>query len=93
MTGQVRLDIYPDGGMARLRVLGRPTEQARAALAERFLRVLPEPQLAGLLRAAGLPPDEAARRAERAGGPGQPAARGPGTLPALSYPHNDNSFP
>ena len=63
VTGQVRLDIYPDGGMARLRVAGRPTAQARAALAERFLRLLPEPQLAGLLRAAGLPADEAARRA------------------------------
>ncbi len=80
VTGQVRLDIYPDGGMARLRVLGRPTAQARAALAERFLRVLPEPQLAGLLRAAGLPPDEAARRASaRAGLDGldglPPAAR------------------
>jgi hypothetical protein len=49
--------------MARLRVLGRPTAQARAALAERFLRLLPEPQLAGLLRAAGRPADDAARRA------------------------------
>ncbi len=68
VTGQVRLDIYPDGGMARLRVLGRPTAEARAALAERFLRVLPEPQLAGLLRAAGLPPAEAARRAETRAG-------------------------
>src|SRR5207244_1843827 len=63
VTSQVRLDIYPDGGMARLRVLGRPTVEARAALAERFLRLLPEPQLAGLLRAAGLPAAEAARRA------------------------------
>jgi allantoicase len=53
-TGQVRLDIYPDGGMARLRVLGRPTAAAREALADRFLRLLPEPQLAGLLRAGGL---------------------------------------
>jgi len=77
VTGQVRLDIYPDGGMARLRVLGRPTAQARAALAERFLRVLPEPQLAGLLRAAGLPPDEAARRASTRAGPDSlpPASR------------------
>ena len=54
VTGQVRLDIYPDGGMARLRVLGRPTAAAREALADRFLRLLPESQLAGLLRAAGL---------------------------------------
>ena len=65
VTGQVRLDIYPDGGMARLRVLGRPTAAAREALADRFLRLLPGPQLAGLLRAAdrpaggldGLPPE------------------------------------
>ena len=63
VTGQVRLDIYPDGGMARLRVLGRPTAAARAALADRFLRLLPEPQLAGLLRAAGLPAAEADRQA------------------------------
>ena len=83
VTGQVRLDIYPDGGMARLRVFGRPTAQARTTLAERFLRLLPEPQLAGLLRAAGLPPAEAARRAEaRAGRPGRPAAGGPGPVPA-----------
>jgi allantoicase len=74
VTGQVRLDIYPDGGMARLRVTGRPTAQARAALAERFLRLLPEPQLAGLLRAAGLPADEAARRAGAQTGPGALAA-------------------
>ena len=63
VAGQVRLDVYPDGGMARLRVFGRPTTQARAELAGRFLRLLPEAQLSALLRAAGLPPDEAARRA------------------------------
>src|SRR6201986_4797079 len=68
VAGQVRLDIYPDGGMARLRVFGRPTAAARAALAGRFLRLLPEPQLAGLRGAAGVPPDEAARRAEARGG-------------------------
>jgi allantoicase len=62
-TGQVRLDIYPDGGMARLRVLGRPAAAAREALADRFLRLLPGPQLAGLLRAGGLPTAEADRRA------------------------------
>jgi len=51
---RVRLDVYPDGGMARLRVLGRPTAAARAALAERFLRLLPVEQLDSLLRGAGL---------------------------------------
>jgi allantoicase len=70
VTGQVRLDIYPDGGMARLRVLGRPTAQARTTLAERFLSLLPESQLAGLLESAGLPPAEAARRAEAVRRPG-----------------------
>jgi len=63
VAGQVRLDVYPDGGMARLRVLGTPTGAAREALADRFLRLLPESQLAGVLRAAGLPADEAGRRA------------------------------
>ncbi len=58
---EVRLDIYPDGGMARLRVLGRPTSAARAELAARFLRLLPEAQLASLLEAAGLPAAEAGR--------------------------------
>src|SRR3984957_17917257 len=63
VAGQVRLDVYPDGGMARLRVFGTPTGAAREALADRFLRLLPEEQLAGLLRATGLPSDEAGRRA------------------------------
>jgi allantoicase len=92
VTGLVRLDIYPDGGMARLRVLGRPTAGARAELAARFLGVLPEPQLAGLLRTAGLPPAEAARQAEARPGPDglPPAAR---ELFRLPYPHSDNKFP
>jgi len=54
--------------MARLRVFGTPTPEARAALADRFLRLLPGPQLAGLLRTAGLGADEAARRAGSWGG-------------------------
>ncbi len=60
---RVRLDIYPDGGMARLRVFGTPTRAARSALADRFLRLLPPAQLADVLRAAGLAGEEAARRA------------------------------
>ena len=65
---RVRLDVYPDGGMARLRVFGMPTAGARAALADRFLRLLPGPQLVALLRAAGVPADEAGRRAAARGG-------------------------
>ena len=68
MTGQVRLDIYPDGGMARLRVFGQPTAAARTEMAERFLRLLPGPQLGALLQAAGLTPAEAARHAEAPAG-------------------------
>jgi allantoicase len=49
--------------MARLRVSGRPTAAARASLAARFLRLLPEAQLAGLLQAAGLSAAEAGRLA------------------------------
>ena len=89
VNGQVRLDIYPDGGLARLRVFGRPTPAARTALAERFLRLLPGPQLADLLRVAGLPPAEAARRAEAQVSLDSlpPAAR---ELFRLLYPYNDN---
>jgi allantoicase len=72
---EVRLDVYPDGGMARLRVFGVPTAGARAALADRFLRLLPGPQLVALLRAAGVPADEADRLAlARAGVADLPAA-------------------
>ena len=89
MNGQVRLDIYPDGGLARLRVFGRPTPAARTTLAERFLRLLPGPQLADLLRVAGLPPAKAVQRAEAQvsldGLP--PAAR---ELFRLLYPYNEN---
>jgi allantoicase len=74
---EVRLDIYPDGGMARLRVLGRPTAAARASLAARFLRLLPEAQLTDLLRAGGLGAAEAGRLAgDLAGGPGGDLAGG-----------------
>ena len=94
MAEEVRLDIYPDGGMARLRVLGRPTAAARAGLAERFLRLLPESQLADLLRAAGLAAAEAVRIGERvrtgegvrtgeAGWPGEAGRRGGGVAADL----------
>ena len=34
---QARLDVYPDGGLARLRVYGAPTPAAWESLASRFL--------------------------------------------------------
>ncbi len=46
-VGAVRLDVYPDGGIARLRVHGEVAPSSRAALADRWRKLLP--------------PDEAAR--------------------------------
>jgi allantoicase len=45
---QVRLDVYPDGGISRLRVLGELTAQARDELARRWLALLPEDVAAGI---------------------------------------------
>jgi allantoicase len=39
----LRLDIYPDGGMARLRAWGRVSRAGRAALADRLRACLPPP--------------------------------------------------
>jgi allantoicase len=59
---QVRLDVYPDGGLARLRVYGAPTPAAWASLASRFLHLLPRPQLAAVLRDGDLTGVEADQR-------------------------------
>ena len=41
----VRLDIYPDGGLSRLRVLGEVAESERPRLAARWLDLLPADQV------------------------------------------------
>ncbi|TDC57504.1 allantoicase [Actinomadura sp. KC345] len=57
---RVRLDVYPDGGVARLRVHGSLTREARAAAMVRFLDLLPEDQAAAVLSlSGGAAPDEA----------------------------------
>ncbi|MFT4036485.1 MAG: allantoicase [Patulibacter sp.] len=38
---QLRLNVYPDGGLARLRAFGTPTPEARAAIGRRFAAALP----------------------------------------------------
>jgi allantoicase len=43
-VSEVRLDAYPDGGMARLRLHGELTEQALAGLTQRWLSLLPPAQ-------------------------------------------------
>jgi allantoicase len=45
---RVRLDVYPDGGIARLRVLGELSADARAELGRRWLALLPDQVAAGI---------------------------------------------
>lgn len=37
----LRLNVYPDGGLARFRAFGHPTPEARAAIGRRFAAALP----------------------------------------------------
>ena len=60
----VRLDVFPDGGMARVRLHGELAPAARTELALRFLNLLPEAHARRVLVAdGGLEEDEAARLA------------------------------
>ncbi len=52
-VSRVRLDIFPDGGMARMRLLGSPTAAGRAALALRFVNTIPDGQLRVVLARLG----------------------------------------
>ncbi|HEY2949834.1 MAG TPA: allantoicase [Micromonosporaceae bacterium] len=52
---QVRLDAYPDGGMARLRLYARLTPDVLARLALRWFNVLPEAHARQVLIEAGVP--------------------------------------
>jgi allantoicase len=58
---RVRLDVFPDGGMARLRLWGRPTAAGRAALGRRWFDALPDVQALEVLGSLGVPPSEAGR--------------------------------
>ncbi|HZD97234.1 MAG TPA: allantoicase [Micromonosporaceae bacterium] len=55
----VRLDVYPDGGMARLRLFGVPSPAAMAELAARWFNLLTPSQAVAVL--AGLAPEDARR--------------------------------
>lgn len=50
----LRLDVYPDGGLARVRVLGTLTDQGRLELGLRWFNTMPVGQLMELL--SDLPP-------------------------------------
>lgn len=47
---EVRLDVYPDGGVGRLRLWGEPTDAGRRALGLRFFNALPDEQTNTVLR-------------------------------------------
>ncbi|MDH6114112.1 allantoicase [Kitasatospora sp. MAP12-15] len=55
----VRINVYPDGGLARLRLTGRLTEAGRAALALRWFNALPAAEAVQALTEAGLTGAEA----------------------------------
>jgi allantoicase len=57
----VRLDVYPDGGMARLRLWGRPTASGRAELGRRWFDALPDVQALEVLGSLGVDPAAAGR--------------------------------
>jgi allantoicase len=58
---KVRLDVFPDGGMARLRLWGRPTAAGRAALGRRWFDALPDVQALEVLGSIGIVPADAGR--------------------------------
>jgi allantoicase len=58
---KVRLDVFPDGGMARLRLWGRPTAAGRAALGRRWFDALPDVQALEVLGSIGVAPADAGR--------------------------------
>jgi allantoicase len=46
---EVRMDVYPDGGMARLRLYGALSEAGRSAFVLRWFNLLPESQAVAVL--------------------------------------------
>ncbi|GAB3204997.1 allantoicase [Marinactinospora thermotolerans] len=56
---RLRLDVYPDGGLARFRAVGELSAEGRSALWLRWANALPEAQLRAALNAAGLTGDQA----------------------------------
>jgi allantoicase len=58
-VSEVRMDVYPDGGMARLRLHGALSVEGRAAFVVRWFNLLPAAQAVAVLRSAGVPEAEA----------------------------------
>ena len=68
-VAEVRLDAYPDGGMARLRLWGRLSAAGRSRLGRTWFDALPDAQAAAVLAAAGLPAGLAGMRPTLDAGP------------------------
>jgi allantoicase len=58
--GWVRADAFPDGGLARLRLLGSVDPAERRGAGQRWFNSLPEGHAIATLQSAGLAPDAAA---------------------------------
>jgi len=82
----VRFDVFPDGGISRLRLLGSVDSAARPALALRWFNALPAGQARAVLTAtAGLDPHTARELvARRPLAPGDPATE---AIPLLRQAH------
>ena len=65
----VRLDAYPDGGMARLRLWGRLSPAGRSRLGRTWFDALPDAEAGAVLASAGLPAELAASRPTLDAGP------------------------
>jgi allantoicase len=59
VIGWVRADAFPDGGLARLRLLGSIDPAARRAAGRRWFNALPDGQAMSTLQSAGLSRDSA----------------------------------
>ena len=82
-VGAVRLDAFPDGGLSRVRLIGRIDPAARRAAGYRWFNSLPAAQVVRCLTGGGMEPDLAAAMAGR-----RPLAEGwPNGMvgPAASY--------
>jgi allantoicase len=80
-TTHARVDIYPDGGLARVRLHGVLSTDGRAELTLRWWNALPAAEAERLLLAAGLPADQAGAAAA-----GRPDADLPDPLRAELLP-------
>jgi len=66
----VRMDVYPDGGMSRVRLWGSLATEGRDLLLRRWFSSLPEGQVRQVLAAAGVPDRAAALDWQAAGAVG-----------------------